>query len=236
MTADNQPTIRKQQSEARFWEYEIQRYISWYNGELPFLYYTPSPRPEERIVTGNITESAILTWTELHQKPKYLDELQIAPADFSGKKVLDVGAGPIPSATCLEDCRIYSLDPLHSVYKALGFPQHLYPDVTFIEAPAESIPVDNHFFDAIISVNAIDHVDDLPQVARELYRVAKPGCIFRVHVHYHPATVCEPVEIDDEIFSGLFGWVKGLRIIEKQQKSFSNTVNGMEQYVLWGNT
>lgn len=232
----NRSIIKKQQSEAHFWQYEIQRYISWYNGELPFLYYTPSPRPEERIAGDNIVESAILTWTELHQKPKYLSELQITPIDFSGKKVLDVGAGPIPSATCLKDCHIYSLDPLHSVYKTLGFPQHLYPDVTFIESPAESIPVEDRFFDVIISVNAIDHVDNLPKVARELCRVAKPGCDFKVHVHYHPSTVCEPVEINDKIFSELFGWVKGLHIIQKQQKSFSNTVNDMEQYVLWGNT
>lgn len=232
----NQSIIRKQQSEVHFWQCEIQQYIAWYNGELPYLYYTPSPHPEERIVADTISESAILTWTELHQKPKYLNELQIKPSDFSGKKVLDVGAGPIPSATCLENCHIYSLDPLHSVYKKLGFPQHLYPNVTFIEARAENIPVEDHFFDAIISVNAIDHVDDLPKVARELCRIAKPDCAFRMHIHYHSATVCEPIEIDDEIITSLFDWVKGLRIIAKQQKSFSNTVDGMERYVLWGNT
>ena len=228
--------IRKQESEARFWLYEIQRYIDWYNGKLPYLYYTPSPLPEERIVAGSLKESAILTWTELHQKPKYLNELQISPGDFSGKKVLDVGAGPIPSATCLNNCHIYALDPLLPVYKDLEFPLHLYPNVTFIEARAEKIPVEDHFFDVIISVNAIDHVDDLPAVSQELCRVGKPGCAFKMHVHYHPATVCEPIEINDEIFSDLFGWVKGLRIIQKQQQSFSNTVNGMEQYVLWGNT
>ena len=179
--------------------------------------------------------SAILTWTELHQKPKYLESLRLSPDAFTGKKVLDIGAGPVPSGTCFDDCRLFCLDPLNPVYRMLGFPQDLYTDVVFINDPAEQISVEDCFFDAIISVNAIYHVYCLEKVAEELHRVAKPGCSFVMHVHYHNATVYEPIEIDDEMFSRLFGWVDGLRKVGRSQESYSRSVGEGEEFVLWSN-
>ena len=197
---------------------------------------TPAPLSEQKIIIkDNPIYSAILTWTELHQQPKYLHDLQLHSSIFTGKKVLDIGAGPIPSGICFEGCELYAVDPLMSDYCKLGFPHHLYPQVRFIEAYAERLPFDDHFFEVIISVNAIDHVDDLVKVSKELQRVAKSDCLFAIHTHYHEATVCEPIEINDEIFGDLFNWVKGLRIANKTKCSFSSKVGEDEWYVLWSN-
>lgn len=227
--------FHKKRMEAIFWKEEIKRYQRWYDGELPYLYNTPAPAPEEKVVSENSVYSSILTWLNLHQKPKYLTELNAGPLQFTGKKVLDVGAGPIPSATCFEACDLYLLDPLMSAYRELGFPLHLFPDVHFIEAGAEKIPVEDHFFDVIISVNAIDHTDNLPLVAKELERVAKKNCLFCMHVNYHAPTVCEPIEINDTIFRDLFGWVPGLRIVSRSRRAFSSTHDEEDEYVLWSN-
>ena len=54
-------------------------------------------------------------------------------------------------------------------------------------------------FYAVVSVNAIDHVDDFGQAAREIQRVLKPRGKLRMQVHYHPPTRCEPIEVDDTI-------------------------------------
>lgn len=229
------PGVKKRLSEALFWKDEIYNYIRWYKGEIPRLYFTPSPLPEQCIEWDTVQMSAILTWTELHQKPKYLESLRLSPNAFSGKKVLDVGAGPVPSGTCFDDCRLFCLDPLNPVYRMLGFPQDLYADVVFINDPAEQIFVEDCFFDAIISVNAIDHVDCLEKVAKELWRVAKPDCRFAMHVHYHKATVYEPMEIDDEMFYRLFSWVVGLRKVDSYLDSYSRSVSGGEKFVLWSN-
>lgn len=226
---------QKQLSEIIFWIKEIKLYEAWYLNEIPSLYYTPAPQPEQRIEAGSLAHSAILTWFERHQKPKYLEELALDPSDFPGKKVLDVGSGPMPSATCLKDARIYSLDPLHYLYKEVGFPYHLYPRTSLLNAYAEKIPLPNRFFDVIISLNAIDHVDNLALTARELARVAKPDCLFAMQVHYHKKTVCEPLEITDERFQNLFSWVKGLRAVKRSRKSYSTTVDDTEQFVLWSN-
>ena len=226
----------KRKAETDFWKQEISQYLIWYDNKISYLYNTPAPLSEQKIIIkDNPIYSAILTWTELHQQPKYLHDLQLHSSIFTGKKVLDIGAGPIPSGICFEGCELYAVDPLMSDYCKLGFPHHLYPQVRFIEAYAERLPFDDHFFEVIISVNAIDHVDDLVKVSKELQRVAKSDCLFAIHTHYHEATVCEPIEINDEIFGDLFNWVKGLRIANKTKCSFSSKVGEDEWYVLWSN-
>lgn len=225
----------KNMSELHFWHNEISQYVKWFNSNIDFLYNTISPDENQKIFTDNLITSAILTWTELHQKPKYLADLQLSSDVFRYKKVLDVGAGPIPSATCFDDCYLYALDPLHHKYRLIGFPQHLYPQVNFIDSSAEDIPMEDNFFDVIISVNAIDHVDNLEAVANELSRVAKDDVMFAMHVHYHKSTVCEPIEINDSIFRNLFSWVRNLTIVDKSQNSFSGNVDDEETKVLWRN-
>lgn len=234
-TLPDSSLFHKKRMEILFWKEEMQRYRRWYDGQLPYLYNTPAPAPEEKVVAENSIYSSILTWLNQHQKPKYLTELNAHPLQFTGKKVLDVGAGPLPSATCFEGCDLYLLDPLTSAYQALGFPYKLFPDVHFIEAPVEKIPVENHFFDVIISVNAIDHTDNLYRAAKELKRVAKENCAFIMHVNYHKPTVCEPIEINDDLFGDLFGWVKGLKIVSRSRRAFSSVEDEEEEYVLWSN-
>lgn len=232
---DEQNMEIKQNAEMLFWKSEIQSYLDWYNGNLPVLYNTPCPSLTQKIKGNSLLQSAVLTWTELHQKPKYLNDLDVDANCFSGKKVLDVGCGPIPSAMCFEKADIYGVDPLISNYEKAGFPLNLYPDVHFIESGAEAIPIEDHFFDVILSVNAIDHVDDLEKVAKELRRVAKPDCKFLMHVHYHKATVPEPIEINDSIFLNLFGWVKDIKVKKRSSRSFTSIAKEGEEFVLWSN-
>lgn len=232
---DEQNMEIKQNAEMVFWKSEIQSYLDWYTGNLPVLYNTPCPSLTQKIKGNSLLQSAVLTWTELHQKPKYLNDLDVDANCFSGKKVLDVGCGPIPSAICFEKADIYGVDPLISNYEKAGFPLNLYPDVHFIESGAEAIPIEDHFFDVILSVNAIDHVDDLEKVAKELRRVAKPDCKFLMHVHYHKATVPEPIEINDSIFFNLFGWVKDIKVKKRSSRSFTSIAKEGEEFVLWSN-
>ena len=97
----------KQNTEIAFWKSELQTYMDWYNGNLPVLYNTSCPSLTQKVTGNTLLQSAILTWTELHQKPKYLNDLDVDRNCFSGKKVLDVGCGPIPSAICFEQIDIY---------------------------------------------------------------------------------------------------------------------------------
>lgn len=225
----------KRAAELDFWRKEITRYQQWFRGELPLLYKTPSPLGHEKVPAPNEKDASILTWHRLHQEAKYLNDLELPPDAFAGMKVLEVGSGPMPSATCFKDCHLYCLEPLLPEYLQVGFPLHYYDNASFIHGVAEDIPVMNGYFDAVISVNAIDHVDDIKQAASEIGRVLKRGGLLRIHVHYHRATICEPVEINDDIFLQLFGWCGDLRKLKGSSVSFSKDLPEGQSYALWSN-
>ena len=226
----------KQNAEIRFWKNEIEKYKKWYVGEIGELYGHPPPG-DYKIIDHNPTVSAILTFFETHQKPKYLKDLLAEKNSFYGAKLLDIGSGPFPSALCFENCDVFCLDPLFDRYIAAGYPIHCYePRAKFVQAKAESIPFENNFFDAIISVNAIDHVDDFEKTALELKRILKPRGRFRMHVHYHPKTTAEPLELNDEVFLKNYSWVSDLkRMHESKEKLGTLLTDPNEKYVVWGN-
>lgn len=116
------------------------------------------------------------------------------PADyFKGMRILDVGCGPLGHNLDFTDCEIVGLEPLVDEYRRVGYP---CDHIEYVKAHAEDMPFDDGEFDAVISVNAIDHVDDFEQSIKEIERVCKG--IIRVECHYHPAQVCEPLELTYE--------------------------------------
>jgi SAM-dependent methyltransferase len=225
----------KSKAESLFWQSELKNYLDWYTGSKEIHFGTPTPHNSDKIVVRNIQDSAILTWHKQHQENKYLLDLILSSDAFEHMKVLDVGSGPMPSATVFKNAEIFCLDPLIGKYIELGFPIHYYKNLKFIARPSENMPFEDNFFDAVISVNAIDHVDDFFKSSMEIQRVLKENGLLRMHVHYHPATQAEPVEITDEIFASAFAWCKNLRIISKSETKMGSIVKKGEQYVVWSN-
>ena len=228
-------TSSKQEAESLFWKNNIKQLEKWFTGELPYYYKTPCPGETEKIKSSNLKNSSILTWFKLHQQVKYLEDLELKDDAFAGLKLLDIGAGPMPSATVFKNCDVYSLDPLLHKYLEAGYPLHYYGNCKFIHAVSENIPVEDEFFDAIISVNAIDHVDNIHKTSLEIKRVLKKNGLLRMHVHYHKATKLEPVEITDEMFLRTFSWCSNLHKISEKKDSLSTTLDADETFALWSN-
>jgi len=228
-----QPT--KYQEEVAFWRSQIAEYLPWYHAEMPERWGTASPRAEEKIIVHSEAHSALLTWLKKHQQQKYLYDLQLHTNTFSGERLLDVGAGPLPSATVFAGAELYCLDPLYPQYLESGYPLHYYPNVRFVHAYAEAMPIEDHFFDAVISVNAIDHVDDFFRTAQEIKRVLKPAGRLRMHVHYHQKTITEPIELNDAIMQAAYGWCEGFCKIDESQSKMDWTLPAGESYALWSN-
>jgi SAM-dependent methyltransferase len=227
----------KEFAEIKFWRRQIANYISWYEGKTGSLYGHPSPTTSTNVKGGSNTLSAILTFFETHQKVKYRKDLLLNENEFSGMKVLDIGSGPFPSSLAFTGCETFSLDPLMDAYIAAGYPLHCYEQrARFVKAMAEDMPFEDGFFDAVISVNAIDHVNDFADTAKEIKRVLKPGGRFRMHVHYHPKTKAEPLELNDKVFLENYSWVSNLKkISESKEKVGTSIVDDRESYVVWGN-
>lgn len=230
------PATDKYVAEARFWEDTLAQYIDWYNGKLKVLYGEKTPSNKNKIVVHTERDSAILTWEKIHQQPKYLQDLQLKPSAFKGLKLLDIGSGPHPSARAFLAKEIYCLDPLLSDYIKVGFPLHYYDNVKFIASKAESIPLPDHSIDAVISVNALDHVDSFEDTAMEIKRILKQKGKIRFHLHYHSATTEEPIELTDERILHAYSWVNNFhKISESTSKRGTKLKVAGEKYVLWSN-
>jgi SAM-dependent methyltransferase len=225
----------KQYREVEWWQQDIALYVEWYKGKKPSLYGVPAPTAAMKVKGVDAKESALLTWVAV-MKDSYPTRL-VAPRDyFRGKRVLDVGCGPFPMALGFTDCEVYGLDQLIGHYKRLGYPIKKYSSrMRYIQCSAENIPVRDHAFDAVISVNAIDHVDDFAAAAKEIARVLRPDGIIRMQVHYHPQAICEPWVLDDEIVMRHFGDL-GIRKIHEHIADTNERVLGDgEKLVVWSN-
>jgi SAM-dependent methyltransferase len=226
---------KKEFAEIKFWRKQIEAYIQWYNGDIPELYGMPAP--QNKVHAHLVKDAAVLTFFRDHQLIKYAKDLQLDESAFAGMKILDIGSGPFPSALCFKDCEVFSLDPLMAKYVEAGYPIHCYENrAKFVQSMAESMPFDNGYFGAVISVNAIDHVNDFAQTAKEIRRVLKEKGRFRMHVHYHPRTQAEPIELNDDVFLANYGWVHNIKkISESNQKTGTVLTDSREKYVVWGN-
>jgi ubiquinone/menaquinone biosynthesis C-methylase UbiE len=205
----------KQRTELYFWYRFLSQCTKWYQGKRRVLHDVPAPADEAKVTGYSLEENAIRTWTRIGSK-KYLDHLLVPTNYFKGMKILDVGCGPIPYALVFTGCKIFGLDQLVGFYKDLGYPLDSYSQrLTYIKGSVEKIPMEDGFFDAVISVNAIEHVDDFRTAAKEICRVLRPGGVLRFEAQYHKPRVNEPWQLNDDLVLKHFGRL-GIRKISER--------------------
>ncbi len=219
----------KRRAETFFWKAELERYCRWYEGET--LYGLAPPGPEVRVSGFSPETNAAMTFLHVYQEERYRDALHLDHTALAGRRVLDVGCGPFPSLLAFDDAERHGLDPLVDRYRAAGYPLKEWTRSGFAyhQAPAEQMPFPADHFDVVVSVNAIDHVDDFGLVVNEIRRVLRPGGEFRLQVNYHPPTVTEPVNIDDEVMRSHFTWATDLRKVRDEPHPFEEG----ERLTLW---
>ena len=107
-------------------------------------------------------------YDELHGKEQE-HKLSIIKKNLSitkKTKLLDVGCGTGLSSDF--DCKVTGIDPSSGL---LEYARKKFPNFEFIQAPAEKLPFENHVFDVVVSVTAIQNFDDIEQGLREIKRV-----------------------------------------------------------------
>jgi SAM-dependent methyltransferase len=221
----------KRRAEIFFWKAELERYRRWYEGER--LYGMDPPSPNERVDAFSPKTNATMTFLRVYQFQRYRDALELRTDALAGQRVLDVGCGPFPNLLAFDDAERHGLDPLVDRYRAAGYPldEWTCQGLTYHQARAERMPFPDDHFDVVVSVNAIDHVDDFGAVAAEIRRVLRPGGHLRLQVNYHPPTVTEPVHIDDDIMRRHFGWAGELQKVRDEPHPFEED----ERLTLWIN-
>lgn len=127
-------------------------------------------------------------------------------------KVLDVGGGTGHTHVSFfrhpESIEYFLLDPnlrlLHDQFIRI-YPKLSYLDMGHILANAESLPIKNESFDVVLSLSAIDHLDDYKKFISESYRVLKKKGRFLIYSHLDKViSKKDKTTINEKLFSSTF--------------------------------
>jgi SAM-dependent methyltransferase len=188
---------RKYKAELAYWREELEHLRKWHEDRSIDWWGIPPVAAEAKVSTSTISAvNAVMTMHSV--RPNYLEELQLGRDALAGQTVLEVGCGPLAPLLQFSACVRHGVDPLINLYLDSGWPLYDY-DAKFVSARAERMPYANSYFDAVISVNALDHVDDFRQAAAEIQRVVKVGGSLYFEIEYHSPTVNEPQKLNDDV-------------------------------------
>lgn len=119
-------------------------------------------------------------------------------------RVLDVGAAQGRTVIALQQRghQAVGVEPwAEAIAASRALAERHGTTVEIREGAAEQLPFGDQEFDLVIAMSVLEHVDDLPQTLREVFRVLRPGGIF----WFATASSLSPRQ--DEIAGfPLFGW------------------------------
>ena len=127
----------------------------------------------------------------------------------------------LPTVQVFEGCKEkYCVDHLIEKYQELGYPQKdFFNDVDFVNSKSESMPFENGYLDAVISVNALDHVDDFEKTSTEIKRVLKKGGRLDLLINCHSkVSSTEPLALNESLILSCFQDIENFRVIHRNEK------------------
>jgi SAM-dependent methyltransferase len=138
--------------------------------------------------------------TETSREPLFTTHVELERSDYAGKRVLDIGCGPRRELDWADmAAERVGLDPLADSYREL-LPDRAEHEMRYVTGVAERMPFPDASFDIVVSVNSLDHVEDVSRVAAEVKRVLSPGGTFVLLTELnHRARLMEPQDFSWEV-------------------------------------
>jgi len=112
---------------------------------------------------------------------RHFDRVMQDHGGWAGKEVLDLGCAGGFMAEALDDrgARVTGIDPAaRAVAAARAHAAETGRTIRYDEGVGEALPYADAGFDAVVSVDVLEHVADLGQVIAETSRVLRPGGVF----------------------------------------------------------
>lgn len=107
---------------------------------------------------------------------KRFEALGLTSLMDGSSRIVELGSGPIGVIGYLPGTTRIALDPLNRFYSANAHLCRLRnPEVRYLNAAGEDIPLGSEEWDLVIMENCIDHTQDPVQVMSEIRRLLKPG-------------------------------------------------------------
>lgn len=137
-----------------------------------------------------------------HYRTLMLDIAQEHDDSFlKGKIVADFGCGPRGSlAWTTAPARRIGIDVLVPIYFECFGECMLKHEMDYVTSTERYIPLPTASVDALFTINSLDHVSNLEEMASEILRILKPGGLFLASFNLNePANDAEPQCFDEEI-------------------------------------
>jgi ubiquinone/menaquinone biosynthesis C-methylase UbiE len=146
-----------------------------------------------------------------HFQSRYTDLFSLSTDHFAGKRILDIGCGPLGSLAWADNAaERVGVDPLADRYRKLN--QQL-KGMQLVKAGSEALPFEDAHFDVVSCFNALDHVEDVERSVAEITRVLASGGDLLIIVEIdHPATLTEPHRLTEEILDSF----KSCRVLTRE--------------------
>lgn len=125
---------------------------------------------------------------------------------MEGKVVADFGCGPRGSLAWTERPSIkLGIDILASKYWDYFGTELVKHKMLYITSSEKTIPLPDSCVDYLYTINSLDHVYNLEDMACELMRVLKPGGVFLAYFNLNePRTDTEPQMLTEKLIKNLF--------------------------------
>lgn len=154
-------------------------------------------------------------------KNKHYKQLMLGMANeendnfLKGKVVVDFGCGPRGSLAWTQAPSVrLGVDVLVDYYMAFFGPAMLNHGMIYVKSTENYIPIPSESVDVVISMNSMDHVENLDAMAAECLRILKPGGSFIGSFNLNePSSPTEPLTLNEDILNRL--------IVSKLNVSFS---------------
>jgi SAM-dependent methyltransferase len=117
------------------------------------------------------------------------------------KIVADFGCGPRGSLVWIKSARVkIGIDVLADSY-VTEFAENIKShDMIYLKSTEEVIPLPSDFVDVMFTINAMDHVSNLPVMCKEVIRVIRPGgYLIGSFKLGEPETTTEPQTLSEDI-------------------------------------
>lgn len=112
---------------------------------------------------------------------RHFDPVMADHGGWAGRQVLDLGCAGGFMAEALDDrsARVTGIDPAaRAVAAARAHAAETGREIRYDTGVGEDLPYGDAAFDAVVCVDVLEHVADLPRVIAEVARVLRPGGVF----------------------------------------------------------